>query len=85
MGDESFRGRPLRTSVDHGISQVISSAIGRSVDTQDDRTGIDMLNGKNAIVKAVAVGIISGSIDMATGRGGSKMEWALKVLKPPAE
>jgi hypothetical protein len=75
IGYESCRGRPLRTSIGHGVSQVVSSAIGRSVDMQDDRIGIDMLQGQNGIVKAVSVGIVSGGIDMAMGRGGgSKVE-----------
>ena len=74
IGYESFRGRPWRTSIGHGVSQVVSSAIGRSVDMQDDRIGIDMPKGQNGIVKAVSVGIVSGGIDMAMGRGGSTVE-----------
>jgi hypothetical protein len=40
---EGLRSRPLKTSVSHAVSQTIGSAIGRMVDTQDDKTGIAML------------------------------------------
>ena len=70
---ESIRSRPLRTSAGHSVAQTIGSAIGRMVDTKDDMTGIQMLQGKNMLVQGLAVGLVSGGIDTAMGRG-NRME-----------
>ena len=70
---EGVRGRPLRTSTGHAVAQIVGSAVGRAIDSQDDRTGIGMLQGSNMIVQSVAVGLVSGGIDTAMGRG-SKIE-----------
>ena len=77
---EGVRGRPIKTSTAHALSQTVGSAIGRMVDTQDDRTGIAILKGSNMVVQSVAVGLVSGGLDTAMSRGGKIERFVVPVL-----
>jgi hypothetical protein len=77
---EGLRSRPLKTSASHAVSQTIGSAIGRMVDTQDDKTGIAMLQGKNMVVQSIAVGLVSGGIDTVMERGGRMERFIVPVV-----
>jgi hypothetical protein len=77
---ETVRSRPIKTSTAHALSQTVGSAIGRMVDTQDDRTGIAMLKGSNMVVQSLAVGLVSGGIDTTMGRGGKMERFVVPVL-----
>jgi hypothetical protein len=77
---EGFRGRPTKSASGHALSQTIGSAMGRMVDTQDDRTGIVMLQGSNMVVKAMTVSLVTGGIDTAMGRGGKFERFVIPVL-----
>jgi hypothetical protein len=70
----------VKTSASHAVSQTIGSAIGRMVDVQDDKTGIEMLAGKNMAVQSLTVGVVSGGIDSLMGRGGKMERFLVPVV-----
>jgi hypothetical protein len=77
---EGVRGRPVKTAVGTAFSQIVGSSIDRLADVQDDRTGIGILQGSNRVVSAAVTGIVSGSIDMAMGRGNRIERYIVPVV-----
>ena len=67
----------MQTVVSETISQTIGSAVGRAVDINDDRTGLESLQGRVPLMKSASAGIATTIIDYGMGKKSAMLERAV--------
>ena len=69
-----FKKHKLGTVVSETVAQTLGSSIGRAVDINDDRLGVEKLEGRNPLMKSTSTGISTALIDYGMGRKGNMLE-----------